>query len=89
VPFGGRDDLAAARHVSHNRNKIPHSARGDKETRLFAEQGRRPFLEGDYGRIILEDVVADLSYRHRAAHLGGGVGHRVGAQIDAASPAAS
>jgi hypothetical protein len=37
VPFGGGNDLAAAWHMGHDRDEVPHGARGNKEARLFTE----------------------------------------------------
>ena len=41
-----------------------------------------PFFEGVDGRILSEDVVADLGVGHGAAHLRGRAGDGVGTQID-------
>jgi hypothetical protein len=89
MPFGGGDDLAATWHVGHDGDEVPHGARGNEEARLFTEQGCGTLLKGSNGRIVLKDVVADLRLGHGAAHFWGWMGHRVGAPIDAARPAAS
>jgi hypothetical protein len=75
--------------MGHDGDEIPHGARGNKEARLFTEQGSGTLLKGSDSRIVLKDVVADLRLSHCATHLRGWVRHRVGAQVNTASPAAS
>ena len=51
---------------------------------LLAEQLGGPLLERVDGRVVAEDVVADLGLGHRPAHLGGRLGDGVGAEVDEA-----
>ena len=76
------DDLAAARHLGHERDEVAHRAAGHEQGGFLAGQLRRALLERDDGRVVAEDVVAQLSLGHRPAHLGRGLGDGVGAQVD-------
>ena len=55
---------------------------GDEQAGFLAEQLGRALLEGVDGRVVAEDVVADLGLGHRPAHPGGGLGDGVAAQVD-------
>ena len=68
VVLGAGDDLLAAAEVGHLRDEIAHRAAGDEQPGLLAEQLRGALLEGDDGRVVAEDVVADLGLGHRPAH---------------------
>ena len=82
VDLGRPDDLAAARDVGHEADKVAHRAARDQETRLGAEQLGGPLLEGPDGRVLAKDVVAELGLGHRPAHLRRGQRDGVGSQVD-------
>ena len=72
---------------------VAHGAGGDEERRLHAGRRRPLLFQTVDGRVLAEDVVADLGLGHGPAHLGVGAGHGVGAQVDQsmylASPAST
>ena len=82
VAVGAGDHLLAALDVGHLGHEVAHRARGDEQAGLLAEQLRGALLERDHGRVVAEDVVADLGLGHGPAHLGRGLGDGVGAQVD-------
>ena len=82
VAVGCRDRLLAPVEVCELGHEIAHRSRGDKEAGLLAEQRRGTLLERVDGRVVAEDVVADLRLGHRAAHGRRGVGDGVRAQVD-------
>ena len=62
------DRLLAAREVGQLGDEVAHRPGGDEQAGLLAEQLGGALLEGDDGRVVAEDVVADLGLGHRAAH---------------------
>ena len=58
------------------RDEVAHRAAGDEQPGVLAEEVRGAFLEGDDGRVVAEDVVADLGRGHRPAHRVGRVARR-------------
>ncbi len=82
VALGARDRLLAPVQVGHLGDEVAHGARRDEEARLLPEQRGGALLERVDGRVVAEDVVADLRLRHRAPHGGSGVGDGVRAQVD-------
>ena len=76
------DHLAAARDMGHEGDEVAHRARRHEEAGLLAEQLGRAFLERVDRRVLAKDVVSELGHRHRPAHLVGGLGDGIGAQID-------
>ena len=82
VRLGFGDDLAAAGDVRHVRHEVAHRPARDEEAGLLARQLGGSLLERDDGRVVAEDVVADLGFGHRAPHPGRGPRDRVGAQVD-------
>ena len=65
---------------------VAHSAGGDEDGRLFAEQSRDPGFEGRDGRVFADHVVADFGLGHGGAHGERGPGHGIAAKIDRAGP---
>ena len=76
------DHLLAAAEVGHHRREVAHRAARDEQAGLLAEQLRGALLEGDDGRVVAEDVVADLGLGHRPAHGVGGPRDGVAAEVD-------
>ena len=76
------DRLLAAPEVGELRDEVAHRAAGDEQPGLLAEELGGAFLEGDDGRVVAEDVVADLGLGHGVAHGVGGPRDRVAAQVD-------
>ena len=68
VVLAAGDGLLAAAEVRHLGDEVAHRAAGDEQAGLLAEQLGGALLEGDDGRVVAEDVVADLGVGHRAAH---------------------
>ena len=68
VVLGAGDDLLAAAEVGHHGREIAHRPARDEEAGLLAEELRGALLEGDDGRVVSEDIVADLGLGHRSAH---------------------
>ena len=62
--------------------RLPIAPEATKRPGLLAEQLGGALLERVDGRVVAEDVVADLGLGHGAAHLGRGLGDGVGAQVD-------
>jgi hypothetical protein len=82
VMLAAGDRLLAPAQVRHLGDEVAHRARGDEQAGFLAEQLRGSLLEGSDGRIVAEDVVADLCVGHGTAHLGGRTGDGVGAEIE-------
>ncbi len=87
VDLGRTDDLAAARDVGHEPDEIAHRAARDQQRGLGAEEFGGSLLELADGRVLAEDVVADLGRGHRAAHGRGGECDGVRPEVDHAVPA--
>ena len=68
VDVGRADDLAAARDVRHDPDEVAHRAARDEQSRLGAQQLGGALLERADGRVLAEDVVAELGLGHRATH---------------------
>ena len=68
--------------VGHLGDEVAHRPGGDEQAGLLAEQLGGAFLEGVDGRVVAEDVVADLGLGHRPAHRRRGLGDGVAAQVD-------
>ena len=66
----------------HLGDEVAHRAGGDEQPGLLAEQLRGALLERDDGRVVAEDVVADLGLGHGPAHLGRRLRDGVGAKVD-------
>ena len=64
--------------------RLPIVPLRDEQAGLLAEQLGGALLERDDGRVVAEDVVADLGLGHRAAHGGRRAGDGVAAQVDRA-----
>ena len=62
--------------------RLPIVPEATNSAGLLAEQLRGALLERVDGRVVAEDVVADLGRGHRAAHLVGGLRDGVGAEVD-------
>ena len=82
VVLAARDRLLATTEVRELGDEVAHRAGGHEQAGLLAEQLGGAGLEGLDGRVVLEDVVADLGLGHRAAHRGRRVGDGVAAQVD-------
>ena len=82
MALGAGDRLLAAAEVRQLRHEVAHASRRDEEAGLLAEHRSGSFLERVHGRVVAEDVVADLGVRHRASHGGRRVRDGVGAQVD-------
>ena len=82
VVLAAGDRLLAAREVGHLGDQVAHRPRRDEQAGFLAEQLRRALLEGVDGRVVAEDVVADLGLGHRPPHRRGGLGDGVAAQVD-------
>ena len=76
------DVLVAAAAVAHDRDQVALRAAGHEERRFLAEQRGDPLLQRVDGRIVAEDVVADLGRGHRRAHRRRRPRHGVAAQVD-------
>ena len=76
------DDLLATAEMGHHRREIAHRPARDEEAGLLAEELRGAFLEGDDGRVVAEDVVAEFGLGHRPAHGVGGPRNGVAAEVD-------
>jgi len=76
------DDLVARPGVQADGELVRHRAGGHEERGFLAEQPCRHLLQTIDGRVFAEDVVADLGRRHRLAHGGRGLRHRIAAQVD-------
>jgi hypothetical protein len=63
---------------------VGHDARGDVDGRRLSHPEGVGLLQGAHGGVLAVAVVADLGLGHGPAHLGGGLGHRVTAEIDEA-----
>ena len=81
VAVGAGNRFLAPSQVGELRDQVAHGAAGDEQAGLLAEQFGRSFLQRTDGRILAEDVVANLRVRHRAPHFGGRHGDRVGPQV--------
>ncbi len=64
----GGDDFLAAGQVRHLGHEVAHRPGGHEEAGLLPQQLGRAFLERVDGRVVAEDVVAELGGRHGAAH---------------------
>ena len=64
--------------------RLPWVPGGHEQAGFLAQQVRRALLERDHGRVVAEDVVADLGVGHRPAHRVGRPGHGVGTKVDEA-----
>ena len=82
VALGAGDDLAAARHVGHQRHQVAHRPRRDEQPASLPSSSAARSSERVDGRVLAPDVVADLGRGHRPAHLGGRAGHGVGTEVD-------
>ncbi len=78
------DHLLATRQVGHHRHQVAHRAGRHEQPGLLAEQLGGALLEGDDGRVVAEDVVADFGRRHGSAHRVGGSRDGVAAEVDRA-----
>ena len=67
--------------------RLPIVPLDDEQAGLRAEELGGAFLERADGRVLAEDVVADLGLGHRATHGRGGQGDGVGPEVDHAVPA--
>jgi hypothetical protein len=77
-----RKHLLAGTAVHAHGDLVAHGARGQKERGVLAQElGDHVLQEIDRGILILL-LVAHLRLAHEAAHLGGGLGHRVAVEID-------
>ena len=76
------DDLVALARERTERDLVRHRPGGRPDGRFLAEQGGDPFLEAVDGRVVAEDVVADLRVVHGLAHAGAGLGDGIAPQID-------
>ena len=54
--------------VGHQGDEVAHRAAGDEQAGLLAGQLGGALLERDDGRVVAEDVVADLGVGHGPAH---------------------
>ncbi len=75
-------DLAATWDVSHDAHEVAHRATGHEQRGLLAQQLGRARLEGVDGRVVPEDVVAELGRCHRAPHGRRRLRDGVGTEID-------
>ena len=82
VVLAAGDGLLAALEMGELRDEVAHRPRGDEEARFLAEQLGGAFLERVDGRVVAEDVVADLGLGHRPAHRRRGLGDGVAPQVD-------
>ena len=87
VDVGRADDLAAARDVGHEPDEVAHRAARDEQAGLAPEELGGSLLERADGRVLAEDVVADLGLGHRPAHGRRGQRDGVGPEVDHAVPA--
>ena len=77
-----RDDLAAARHLRHERDQVAHGPARHEQPGLLAGELGGALFQCDGRRVVSEDVVPELGVGHGAAHLGCGVCDGVGAEVD-------
>jgi len=82
VRLGVQEDLVAAPRERAHGGLVAHRPRGEVEAGLFAEQPSGVLLQADDGRVVAEDVVADLGLEHHAAHLRRRTRDSVAAQVD-------
>lgn len=68
--------------VGQNAQKVSHGTAGHKEGVLLAHDPGGHLLQADEGGILAVDVVAHLCAGHRLAHLVGGKGEGVAAEIE-------
>mmetsp|Transcript_10493 Transcript_10493/g.32590 ORF Transcript_10493/g.32590 Transcript_10493/m.32590 type:complete len:299 (-) Transcript_10493:41-937(-) len=68
--------------VRHARGEVAHRRGREKQRLLFPEQRRDTRLERVHGRVLAEDVVANLGHRHRLAHPLGRLRHRVTPEVN-------
>ena len=76
------DRLLAAPEMGHLGDEVAHRPGGNEERGFLAKEVGGPFLEGDDGGIVAEDVVPDLRLGHRPAHFRRRLGDGVRTQID-------
>jgi len=77
-----QDDLLAAGAVGENAGEIPHRAADDQERRFHSEEVCGYGFEAVDRGVLGEDVIAEIGLENGPAHLGGGQGHGIAAQID-------
>ena len=82
VRLGVEEDLVAAARERPDGGLVAHRAGREVEAGLLAEQAGGVFLQAQDGRVVSEDVVADLGLGHHATHLGRRLGNGVAAQVD-------
>ena len=82
VGLVSHDDLVASVAVGQGGDEVAHGAAGGQQAGLLAQHGGGPFLKFVDGRVLAENVVAHLGPGHGPAHLVGGFGDRVAAQVD-------
>ena len=76
------DDLVAGARLRRDGELVAHRPAGDEERGLLARDAGDLALERSDGRVVAEDVVADLGARHRLAHGRGRPRHRVAPQVN-------
>ncbi len=76
------DDVVPPLCVGHNRQLVPHGAGGDKKGGLLAGFFRRQGLQAVDGGVVAVDVVPHRGLGHHPAHLRGGLGNGIAADVD-------
>ena len=82
VGLVAHDDLVAPVAVGQSGDEVAHGAAGGQQAGFLAQHGGGPLLQLINGRVLAENVVAHLGLGHGPAHLAGGFGDCVAAQID-------
>ena len=82
VGEAAQDHFVAPAAVGHLANQVRHGATGDEKGGLLVQPLCRQFFQPVDRRVLPEDIVAHLGFRHGLAHRRGGPGHRVGSEFN-------
>jgi len=82
VGVGVGDDLLSLPRTDQHADEVAHGSAGHEEGGLLAEPLGGDLLEAVDGRVLAEDIVAQLGVGHGPAHLRAGHGEGVGAKVD-------
>jgi hypothetical protein len=76
------DHFFAMVGVQLHRDGVAHGAGGDEQRGLFAGDFGGAAFQQVYGGVFAINIVANLGFEHRPAHLRRGLGDGVAAQVD-------